>query len=164
MVSADGMDDVEGHYLVSGDKYRIEVQGGEHISDGKVRYEISHDYREIVIDNADSGGNNLFANPARTFEFADDQFRSEWLRSETHLGKKCDVVKLQPVSEAYGFMSIMLYIDSASGLPVSIKYDYGDDPTITIAITAINKSDNIDSSTFAFRRADYPDYEVIDFR
>ena len=162
-VSADGMDDMSGYYLVSGDKYRISIPGGEHLSDGTVRYEISHDNKEVIIDNADLGSSNLFTNPSRAFEFAGDQFESRWLRSETISGIECDVVSLLPLSRAYGNMAVTLYVDSASGLPTAVIYDY-DGQTISIAITGIKRLDSADPLAFVFNRADYADYEVIDFR
>ncbi len=162
-VSADGMDDVEGYYFVSGDRYRINVRSEEHLCDGVARYEISHNNMEVVIDKADAGGSNIFTNPSRAFEFAGDQFRSRWLRSETLLGRECDVVGLVPVSQAYGNMAVTLYVDSKGGLPLAVTYDY-DGETITVAISEIRKPDKADPSLFTFNRADYPDYEIIDFR
>jgi outer membrane lipoprotein-sorting protein len=162
-VSAEGMDDIAGYYIVSGDRYRINVGSEEHIGDGKVRYEISHNNMEVIIDNADPGGNNIFTNPSRAFEFAGDQFRSEWLRSETLRGVQCDVIMLHPLNQAYGNMAITLRVDQAACLPVSVEYDY-DGGTVSIAISEIRKSVAADRSLFTFDPADYPGHEIIDFR
>lgn len=162
-VSGDGMDDTDGYYFVSGERYRINVQSQEHVSDGVVRYEISHDIGEVIIDNADPDGNNIFTNPSRAFEFAGDQFSSRWLRRETISGRECDVIGLLPLQQAYGDTAITLYVDSESGLPAAIVYDH-DGQAVTIAINEIRKLDGADPALFTFDRADYPDYEIIDFR
>ncbi len=162
-VSAEGMEDIEGGYTVSGASYRIDVGSEVHISDGASRWEISHGNREVVIDRADMGGSNVFTNPSRAFEFAEDQFDSRWAGSIIRADGKCDIIELKPAGQAYVNMSVTLYVDRTTGLPSAVEYD-SDGQRVSIAITAIRDLDAADSSLFSFDRTEYIDYEIIDFR
>lgn len=162
-VSAKGMGSMSGNYFVSGNKYRIKLQKQEHFSDGVNRYEVYTADKEIVIDDIDTDSRNLFNNPTRAFEFAPDEFYSKWLGEKEVNRVKANVVELTPRSDKYGGGVILLYLATATGMPVAVDYNYQGEE-ISIAIDKIIPLTSPDRSMFVFDPAQYGDYEVIDFR
>lgn len=83
---------VEGHYSVSGNRYSMTLGDAEVFCDGKVRYEVDHRRREVVIDRVNESSRNIVDNPTRAFDFLDAQYRAS-LVSEVG---SCAVVRLTP--------------------------------------------------------------------
>lgn len=162
--SATMMDDVVGSYTVSGDRFSITVAGQTHFSDGKSRYEIYEEQKEVVIDNADLTQRNIFTNPARAFEFAADDFESTYKGTKTVAGQEADHVELVPLRGGYVAGTVItVYVSKASGLPVAVTYDY-DGESIDISIDAVKRLQAANEPMFTFDAAKYGDYEIIDFR
>lgn len=163
-VSANGMDDIEGVYFVSGDRYNITVADQNHFSDGTYRYEINNTDREIIIDWADVTSHNMLSNPAMAFEFVGDDFEGVYRGTCTVSGRECETVRLIPVGASYGpNIIITLYVSGDSGLPVVVEYDY-EGEKVHIAIDNISPVRQIDAAMFAFDGKKYKGYEIIDFR
>lgn len=154
-----------GEYRVSGDKYYIKLEDAEVICDGKVRYEISHLSREVVMDRVPAGDNTVFSNPSRAFDFADANFTSEYMGTRDENGKSCDVVRLMPKDKGGTLTDVEIAVDRATGLPVVIRY--GTEAVaekIEITVRNIRSADNPDKEYFSFDRQKFKDYELIDFR
>lgn len=157
---AEGMGSSKGSYKVHGDKYRIKVDSQEQFSDGQFRYEINGYDNEISIDNVNLQSRNLLTNPSRAFDFGEDAFVG------THMGRQGvnDIIELVPKGALLdGVSSIVLYVDSQTGLPVELKYDFDGTP-LDVKIDRITRLSDIDDSVFEFNRSDYSGYEIIDFR
>lgn len=162
--SAAMMGDVKGSYTVSGDRFSITVDDQTHFSDGKARYEIYDQLKEVVVDKADLSQRNMLSNPPRAFEFASDEFESTYKGTEVRHGNECDVIELVPLKGGYiAGTVITLYVSRADGLPAAVKYNY-DGETMDIAVNNVVPLKEVDEAMFTFDRVKYGDYELIDFR
>ena len=162
-VSSRGMEDIAGEYTVSGDKFLIEVGGQKQFSDGVARYEIYPADKEVVIDNINLNNRNILTNPTRAFDFAPDEFDGRYEGQKKHGGVNCDVIELTPKSSAYGTGTIFLYVRVGTAEPAAIVYNY-DGQEIDITINMILTMTSPDPALFTFNAADYPGFEIIDFR
>lgn len=150
-----GDESIRGRYEVDADRYHISVAGNEVYGDDIVRREIDTRKREIVVDAADTTSRNLLTNPTRGFRFLGDDYHA---RLDSESGDRA-VITLTPAAKSTaGIISVTLSI-SDSPLPEKICYNT-EGEIVTIIIERIGKGAVVPE----FSAADYPDFEIIDFR
>ena len=150
---ADG-ESIGGRYEVDADRYHITVAGNEVYGDDSVRREIDVRKREIVVDAADTTSRNLLTNPTRGFRFLGDDYQA---RLDSESGDRA-VITLTPAAKSTaGIISVTLSISDS--LPKKICYNT-EGEIVTIVIESIGKGAEVPE----FSAANYPDFEIIDFR
>ena len=156
---------IEGYYLVNGDKYYISVEDSEVYCDGKVKYEVNRADREVTIDAVNPAERNILSNPTRAFEFLDGSFTHS-VQGEVSVGeKRCDRILLSPVDKTLGLSQVTLDVDRETGLPVRLSYRLeGASAPISIGIDRIVPHAAADPASFVFNRSKYKGFEMIDFR
>lgn len=147
--------ETNGRYGVLDDTYHIEVAQAEVYSDGKVRYEVDHDRREVNIDVMDLASRNILDNPTRCFDFVGDNYAST-IYSEAG----SDVTLLLRANDETIEGDIYLTVDSATGRPRKIAYVLYDD-RIEVTITSLERRRNV---VRRYDESKYKGYEIVDFR
>ena len=72
--AVDSVDDqLSGYFIVEGDSYYITLGVMEVYSDGKLRYEINNERKEVVEDRVNLESVDLLSNPTRAFRFLPGQ-------------------------------------------------------------------------------------------
>ena len=149
-----GDESIMGRYEVDADRYHISVAGNEVYGDDIVRREIDIRKREIVVDAADTTSRNLLTNPTRGFRFLGDDYHA---RLDSESGDRA-VITLTPAAKSTaGIISVTLSISDS--LPKKICYNT-EGEIVTIVIESIGKGAEVPE----FSAANYPDFEIIDFR
>lgn len=148
----------EGDYAVQGADYTLRVGDAEVYCDGKVRYEVDNERREVTIAEVDTTSRNLLNNPVRAFDFLGDDYRAELL-SET--GGRA-VIRLRPVAaeDASAAGSITVTVNTASMHPVQLDYDY-DGEQVRVVIRRVERRAE---PLVRFDAERFKGYEFIDFR
>lgn len=147
---------ISGRYLVRGDAYSMTFGNAVVFGDGCARWEVDPDKREVVIDAVDLSSHNLLNNPTRAFDLANGEFVHELLDERN--GKA--TIRLVPATPKAGITTVLLTLDTSTSLPVAVTYDL-DDERVEISVVSFRPSVQAPAS---FRAADYPEYELIDFR
>ena len=148
---------IMGYFMVDGDGYYISLGIMEVYSDGKVRYEINNERKEVTEDRVDLTSCDLLTNPTRAFDFVGDEFSSELLSSSTTEA----VVRLIPSSEGLGISAIEIHLvrKGAAVEPKRVVYDYdGESVVITTSLLALDgrKLPKWDKNT-------YRAYDIVSF-
>lgn len=153
-IQAEGYN-AEGRYCVKDDSYYIEVADAEVYSDGKVRYEVDNARREVNIDNMDGNSRNIMDNPTRCFDFVEEEYLAELVEQSADEA----TLRLQAKDKSVEG-EIYLVVEPQTGVPLRVEYVlYGD--RMSVKVDSISKwSGGVKS----FSRADYKEYEMIDFR
>lgn len=128
---------IMGYFMVDGDGYYISLGIMEVYSDGKVRYEINNERKEVTEDRVDLTSCDLLTNPTRAFDFVGDEFSSEVLSSSATEA----VVRLIPSSEELGISAIEIHLvrKGAAVEPKRVVYDYdGESVVITTSLLALD--------------------------
>ena len=163
-VTAEGRQ-MEGSYMVSGQKFRIITPDFEVISDGESRYEVNHEIAEVIVDVMDTSEVNILINPVKAFEFAESGFASSYVGETEVDGRLCDLVELKPLGEEPTITRVKLYLGRDSGLPVRLEYGIdGIDDDVSVSVSSFRNDPDIKSSDFSFDKSAYKDYEIVDFR
>lgn len=148
---------MEGFCMVDGDGYYITLGVMEVYSDGKLRYEVNNERKEVVEDRVDLEACDLLSNPTRAFDFVPNEFNSEVIST---VNERVEL-KLMPKSDTMGISSITLVLRVADSRvePVSICYDY-DGELVNIALSSV------DSAGAKLRKWDktaYRAYDIVSF-
>lgn len=145
----------KGSYTVDGDSYYIAVDRAEVYSDGKTRYEVDNDRREVNVDGVDTSSRNILDNPTRCFDFVGTDYDAE-VSSRTEDSATLHLHSRDEAVEG----DIYLTVETASGRPLEIVYVLYDD-RIEVAITRLS---SVSERVKRYDRKAYADYETIDFR
>lgn len=143
----------EGSYAVSGKDFYITLYGAEYYVSGGVKYEVNAERKEIVVDSADSLGNDLLSNPAQGFTTLARDFNQTDITIDTR-----KAVRLSARNGGVG--DILVVADKDGKLPQMIVYIY-DNARMTIVLDSIEP---IAGGIPRFDRTNYPDFELIDMR
>ena len=148
---------ITGYFMVDGDGYYISLGIMEVYSDGKVRYEINNERKEVSEDRVDLKSHDLLTNPTRAFSFLDSEFKMA-MRSAHDANTK--YIDLTP-REDIGITTITLALkrSGARVMPEAVSYYYdGDVVTITMQL--------IDATSWKLPRwnkASYAAYDIVSF-
>ena len=145
----------KGYFQVESDMYYMRVGGAEVYSDGKVRYEVDNERKEINIDNVSLDSHNILDNPTRCFDFVGSDYS---IKSEAERGEDITLSITPKNEEQVGI--IRLVSDTKSGRPESLEYEMYDEK-VKVQILSISRSKE---PMKRFRESDYGDYEIVDFR
>ena len=147
-----------GSCRIAGEHYLIALPGMQVFCDGSTRYEVNDRTQEVVIDTVHAASKNLLDNPVRAFDFVGEQYAVE----QTAATAEHVTLRLTPRSGSGAGTegAIVLILDRRSALPVEVVYAAGD---LQLAVK-IRRFEKSTEPLPAFRKADFPDYEWIDFR
>ena len=146
-----------GFFMVDGDAYYITLGIMEVYSDGKLRYEINNERKEVVEDRVNLEACDLLSNPTRAFTFVPQEFKSE----VTSATNERVTLKLTPKSEAMGIDAITLTLQRSGSqvVPAAISYDYDGD---AVAIT-LSRADVSDVKLPRWDKSAYRAYDIVSF-
>ena len=148
---------ISGYFMVEGDAYYISLGIMEVYSDGKLRYEINNERKEVVEDRVNLEACDLLSNPTRAFSFVPQEFSSE----VTSATNERITLRLTPKSEAMGIDAITLTLQRSGSqvAPVAISYDYDGD---AVAIT-LSRADVSDAKLPRWDKSAYRAYDIVSF-
>ena len=148
---------ISGYFMVEGDAYYISLGIMEVYSDGKLRYEINNERKEVVEDRVNLEACDLLSNPTRAFSFVPQEFLSE----VTSATNERVTLRLTPNSEAMGIDAITLTLQRSGSqvAPVAISYDYDGD---AVAIT-LSRADVSDAKLPRWDKSAYRAYDIVSF-
>ncbi len=148
----------DGRYIVSGEAYELRMGHVTVMGDATTRYEIDSERREVTVIATDAASRNLLDNPVRAFDFLDADYAAELLTEDDSRAE----IRLTPRVQGAlsGRITLTLKKEGGTLRPLSLLYDF-DGEQLLVRILAIESSD---ASLNPFSAADYPGYEVIDFR
>lgn len=150
-------DQLAGFLIVEGDGYYMTLGTMEVYSDGKLRYEINNERKEVVEDRVNLEAVDLLTNPTRAFDFVPEEFDAKVVEATNERV----TITLKPRSDAMGITLIRLVLkrDGERITPKVITYDYDGD-IINISLTRVNDKE------LTLRRWDksaYRAYDIVSF-
>lgn len=153
-----GAQPMEGYYAVDGDNYYLTLGVSEVYGDGRLRYEINNERKEVTEDRIDTGSFDLLNNPTRAFDFVDSEFSS----TAESVAADAAVVVLHPRRDGDDIREIRICVRRTShGVePVKVEYDFDGD-MVVIALSRIEFGQGVDVRRWNAKA--YRAYEMISF-
>lgn len=150
-------DQYSGYFIVDGDAYYMNLGVMEVYSDGKLRYEVNNERKEVTEDRVNLEAVDLLSNPTRAFDFVDEEYD---VRVVSVAGDVA-TIELKPKSADLGITAILLTLqrEGSSVIPTLICYDYEGDE-IRIELTMV------DATSAPMPRWDaksYRAYDIVSF-
>ena len=150
-------DQYSGYFIVDGDAYYMNLGVMEVYSDGKLRYEVNNERKEVTEDRVNLEAVDLLSNPTRAFDFVDEEYD---VRVVSVAGDVA-TIELKPKSADLGITAILLTLqrEGRSVIPTLIRYDYEGDE-IRIELTMV------DATSAPMPRWDaksYRAYDIVSF-
>lgn len=153
-----GEQPIGGYYAVDGDLYYLTLGVSEVYGDGKLRYEINNERKEVTEDRVNIGSFDLLNNPTRAFDFVDSEFSSQ---IETAAADSA-VIVLRPrkSGEAISMIRISVRRTQHGVEPVKVEYDFDGD-RIGIVLDRIEFGQSVEVRRWNSKS--YRAYEMISF-
>ena len=150
-----------GKLFSKGDKYRMTMDENVFISDGKTVWNFVADTDEIHINNIENVEGGL--TPTALLANFQTEFRSKFIRQETHNGRTVNIIDLIP-NTSQSFFKYRIALDTNNMIVYTVAFDrHGG--TNTFNINNVRTNHQISDDLFRFNRAEFPsDVEVIDLR
>lgn len=147
-----------GYYAVDGDLYYLTLGVSEVYGDGKLRYEINNERKEVTEDRVNIDSFDLLNNPTRAFDFVDSEFSSEIEASAADSA----VIVLRPrkSGEAISMIRISVRRTQHGVEPVKVEYDFDGD-RIGIVLDRIEFGQSVEVRRW--NSQSYRAYEMISF-
>ena len=150
-----------GKVTVSGDKYRIEMEGQIIISDGTTTWTYLVESEEVMVGNVEEGEDEL--SPTKILTTYDDNYKSSFDPDKKYKNSIIKKIDLK-ANEDKGFQKLSLMINEKDKSIESFSvYDLNGN-VFTYHIINLKPNLDLPEDTFFFNKEKYPDVEVIDMR
>ena len=150
-----------GSILVSGDKYKVEMEGQVIFSDGVTLWTYLEDSEEVMISNVSDNEDGI--SPTSILTKYDEDYKSSFDNNKKY--KNSDVKKIDlKTTKDKGFQKLSLIINQKNlSLDSFSVYDMNGN-VFTYHIINLKPNITLEEGTFVFSEKKYPDVEVIDMR
>lgn len=148
---------LHGALKVEGDAYYLMLGTMEVYSDGKLRYEINNERKEVSEDRVDLKSHDLLTNPTRAFSFLDAEFKMAMRSTHDASTKYIDLTPREDI----GITTITLALkrSGARVMPEAVSYYYDGD-VVTITMQPL---DNTSWKLPRWNKASYAAYDIVSF-
>lgn len=160
--SAKVKETMEGNVLVSGDKYRLKVNGQEVINNGKLMWTYLKDANEVTITENDAEAESM--SPGKIFDMYKKGYKYSYAGTETMDGVKYNVVELSPEDRSNPIFKVRLYINQKDNTLKSWQMFRNNGNRYTYTIKNFQANPTLASDAFAFNKTRYKGVEVVDLR
>lgn len=148
----------KGYCVVSGERYKIAIEDLMQGCDGTLLWVQNGTTREVTLDHPNKQSRNLFDNPTKAFDFAEELFEVESIT--TNVGGRWQLVLLPAEGVLDGIERVVVDVDKKSGFPTRLGYDMSG---VGLWINIV-KIGSVDTSPDDFSVEVPEGFEVIDFR
>ncbi len=147
----------KGTMWLSGNKYKILLDGQIIVNDGKTLYTYLPRANEVQISEPEAEGQNL--SPLSMISDYEKKYRSKYIRDR----KGVLVIDLLPL-ESSRFYKIRLELNSSDNQLKSLALYEREGNTFTYSIDKFESPRSVDPTLFTFNKNDYPGVEIVDLR
>lgn len=149
---------LSGCVMVEGDSYYMSLEAMEVYSDGKLRYEINNERKEVTEDRVNLMSHDLLTNPTRAFDFAPEEFDITLVFSHND---EIARLALTPRDEDYGVTTIELALvrEGDRVCPQQIAYDYDGDRVVI----SLRECESREWVLPVWNEANYRAYDIVSF-
>ncbi len=152
-----------GKAILSGNKYKILMDGSEIYFDGSTLYNYIPDANEVTISKPNPDYDDVFlSNPSRIFTLYTEDFKYRLLREFNESGENLVEIDLIPEDLDQSYSRIRLHIDTNSNEIVRVKLFEKMGGRYTIQFKNYEMLNTLKENAFSFDTSKYPDIHVID--
>ncbi len=148
--------------VVSGKKFKLELEGQKLYCDGSTLYTYSPEVNEVQIDQYKPEAGEI--NPANLFTIYESGFTATAAGQASIKKKNLTMVDLTPVDKKKNYFKIRLWIDPSTNLLQMGKVFQKSGNNIVYTINSISQTPPANDKEFVFDKKAHPGVEVVDMR
>ena len=149
-------EEMNGYFMVEDDSYYMQLGIMEVYSDGKLRYEVNNERKEVTEDRVNLSSRDLLTNPTRAFEFVEEEFTAS-ISEPIHNGAILKFVPKQSADITAVYLSVV-WRDGRI-IPLAIKYDYEGEEVLIALVMA-----DVESAVLPrWKATTYKSYDFVSF-
>jgi len=150
-----------GTIIVSGDKYRVEMEGQVIFSDGITLWTYLEDSEEVLVSDVEDNEDGI--SPTSILTKYDENYKSSFDNDKKY--KNSDIKKINlKTSEDKGFQKLSLVVNQSKLTLESFSVYDMNGSVFTYHIIDLKSNIELDEDTFTFKPENYPNVEVVDMR
>lgn len=154
-------EDSDGKIWIKEDMYKLDMSTDlSIINNGETLWYFMKDVPEVQIMESDSEDE---MNPSKIFTIYERGYKYQYAGEKTIIGKKIECINLYP-KKSGAISRVVLLVDIEKLELYKIQIIDIDGGTSSYTINSFITNNQVPSSTFNFRKKDYPGVEVIDLR
>jgi len=148
-----------GNLTIEKEKYISNFLGTTELFDGKKKYTIIPEDREITIENYDPKKENMFS-PSKILTFYTDGYHYQWDNLLYLSGKNVQFVKLKPTDKNSDVKEILIGVDNKTKNLYQIIQIAKDGTRSELSIISFQTNQTLSDNHFTFVEGRYPDYYI----
>ncbi len=153
---------MEGNIVVSGNKYKLAMNGQEVMNDGKLMWTYLKDANEVTITESDAEAESM--SPGKIFEMYKKGYKYAYAGTETMGGTKYEVVELSPEDRSNPIFKVRLYINPKDNMLKTWQMFRSNGNRYTYTISNFEANPTLAADAFAFNKTKYKGVTVVDLR
>ena len=152
-----------GKITIKGDKYKLEMNGQEVISDGKSIWTFLKEENEVQINDAKSKKDDAIS-PTTIFTIYEKGFRSKYMGEKKSGNKILQQVELVPEDSKKSYFKIQLSINKGLKFIESAKILNKSGTHLIYIVEKFNSDVPAQDNLFSFETSRHPGIEIVDLR
>jgi len=148
-----------GTLLIQGEKYVSIFLGTTELFDGKKKYTIIPEDREITIEKYDPKKENIFS-PSKILTSFTEGYSYKWDNLLYLSGKTIQFVKLKPIEQDSNIKEMLIGVDNTTKNLHQIIQIAKDGTRTELSVISFKTNQNLSKNPFTFVESNYPDYYI----
>ncbi|UOQ70633.1 LolA family protein [Hymenobacter cellulosilyticus] len=155
-------ENLTGDITVSGQKFRIKLNGQEIINNGQTMWTYMKAENEVNISDFDPDEQEV--SPTQIFTLYKKGYKYTYVQETKEAGEACDVIELSPENKDNPVFKVRLTVSKVDKSVKSWKMFKKNGNRYTYTIRKFQPNPPIDATTFNFDKTKYKGVKVIDLR
>jgi outer membrane lipoprotein-sorting protein len=151
-----------GSITIKENKYKLEMEGQEVISDGKTIWTFLKEENEVQINDATAKKDAI--SPSSIFTIYEKGFRTKYIGEKEEGGKTLQQIELVPEDSKKPYFKIQLFINKSDKYVMSAKVLNKSGINLFYSVNKFTPDASADDTLFTFDKTKHPGVEVIDLR
>jgi len=152
---------MQGKLYLKGEKYKLELDNQEIISDNVNLWQWIKDINEVQVDYVE--GDEKILSPSDIFSFYMKGFGYKLITETTLKGKKLALIEIVPSGKDVDYFKVKVVVDKVNRELEQMQIFYKDGTVYTFSMKNLEPVQLADNF-FRFSTAEYPNVEVVDLR
>jgi outer membrane lipoprotein carrier protein len=155
-------ENITGDITVSGQKFRVKLNGQEIINNGQTMWTYMKAENEVNISDFDPDDQEV--SPTQIFTLYKKGYKYAYVQEIKEAGEACDVIELSPENKDNPVFKVRVTVSKADKSVKSWKMFKKNGNRYTYTIRKFQPNPPIDATTFNFDKSKYKGVKVIDLR
>lgn len=155
-------ENLSGDITVSGQKFRLKMNGQEVINNGQTVWTYMKAENEVNISDSDPDDQQI--SPSQIYTLYKKGYKYTYVQEARENGVLCDIIELSPEDRTNQIYKVRMVVSKADKSVKSWKMFKKNGNRYTVTIKKFQPNVPVDATTFTFDKSKYKGVKVIDLR